>query len=476
MNTFVVFCIQLWKIAVYNKRITQRPDVNSSWESNYLGMSGIFDKKLKILLAVTVTLLVVTIALYAINHFKPSTEFETTTTTSTSVHLTTPTTTTEPTTTETTTTTTTEEPTTTEETTTEPTSLTTPVPTKHHFSHLVIFLDVQRAVFFHTNANGEAIPEVSLRISTGRVKGSTPVTPPDKPFILSGYKARQLLFTKAETWVWVRYATHVNNDIFIHSQPYDHQVDANGKTLPLDKSLFSKWGYNRLGKNTASNGCIRLSLRDAQYVTQNIHRGMPCYIFQSSKGYDLPEAPTNPPANLNNRWDPTDPDPLNPYVHREQKSMAWQYKPVGQDIEVLLNEQVSPASGVQNSDSLPSGTTYKFTAKIETKAPAVINTKIVITYPDKSAEEVTIKVRVLDPATTTTTVATEPPTTTPEPTTTAAPTTAAPPPETPAPPPTEPSTSAPTPTELPLPTPTESPTTTTSSSEPSSGEEPPPEP
>ena len=69
--------------------------------------------------------------------------------------------------------------------------------------------------------------------------------------------------------MWVRYATHVNNDIFIHSQPYDHQVDANGKTLPLDKSLFSKWGYNRLGKNTASNGC-QVVLHVFEYVTQNI--------------------------------------------------------------------------------------------------------------------------------------------------------------------------------------------------------------
>ncbi len=384
-------------------------------------MTGLFNRRLKILFAIAVTLLVVTITLYAINYLKPNTEFESITTTSLDVLLTTPTST-ETTTTEMTTTT---EETTTEETTTEPTTeLTTPVPTKHHFSHLVIFLDVQRAVFFHTNANGEVIPEVSLRVSTGRVKGSTPVTPPDKPFILSGYRANQLLFTKAETWVWVRYATHVSGDIFIHSQPYDHETDANGKTLPLDKSLASKWGYNRLGSKTASNGCIRLSLRDAQYLSQNIHRGMPCYIFQSSQGYNLPEAPENPPANLSNRWDPTDPDPLNPYVHRAENSMAWKYKPVGQDIKVLLNEQVSAVSGVQNSAKLPSGTTYSFTAKIDTKAPGVIYTKVIITYPDKSAEQVSIKVHVLDPATTTTTMpttTTEPPTTAPPPTTTTVP-------------------------------------------------------
>jgi hypothetical protein len=291
-----------------------------------------FSKKLKILFTVTAILLVATAGIFAVNHFKQEPEPPSTKKTNPNESLTTPTSTT----TFSTTTSTTTETTTTPTTTEEPTTTTEPL---HHFSHLVIFLDVQRAVFFHTNAMGEQIPEVSLRVSTGREKGSTPITPPEKPFILSGYRANQLLFTKAETWVWVRYATHVSGDIFIHSQPYDHQADANGKTLPLDKSLFSKWGYNRLGKYTASNGCIRLSLRDAEYLSQNIHPGMPCFIFQSSEGYELPEAPENPPANLNNRWDPTDPDPLNPYVHRKENSMAWKYKPKGQDIEVMLGEE-----------------------------------------------------------------------------------------------------------------------------------------
>ncbi|HHW94017.1 MAG TPA: L,D-transpeptidase family protein [Clostridiaceae bacterium] len=391
-------------------------------------MTGLFNRRLKILLVVTIVILVVTIALYAINFLSPSTDFASNTTTSRIEELTTtPTSIPSETTTEITTTemTTTEE-TTTAETTTE--AITTPNPTTNRFSHLIVFLDVQRAVFFSTSADGQAIPEVSLRVSTGRVKGSTPVTPPNKPFILSGYRANQLLFTKAATWVWVRYATHVSGDIFIHSQPYDHQKDANGKTLPLDKSLFSKWGYNRLGKYTASNGCIRLSLRDAKYLSDNIYRGMPCYIFASSKGYNLPEAPENPPANLNNRWDPTDPDPMNPYVHRAEKSMAWKYKPVGRDISVKVNEEPSAVNGISNSSKLPSGTTFRFKTKPNTTTSGIIHTKIVVTYSDKSSEEVSIKITVGTPApptTTTTTTTTKSTTsksstttTTPKPTTT----------------------------------------------------------
>ncbi len=364
-------------------------------------MNKVFNRRLKILFTVTAALLIMTVGLYAVNYIKQGIEITSTTTTVPDESLTTPPTTTEETTTEETTT---EETTTTETTTEEPT--TTKV--VHHFSHLTIFLDVQRAVFFHTNEAGEAIPEVSLRVSTGLKKGSTPVTPPNKPFILSGYRANQLLFTKAETWVWVRYATHVTGDIFIHSQPYDHQKDSDGKTVPLDRSLASKWGYNRLGKYTASNGCIRMSLRDAQYLSQNIHRGMPCYIFASSKGYDLPEAPALPPANLSNRWDPTDPDPLNPYVHREQKSMAWKYVPKSQKIEVMMKEQPSAADGILNGKKLPKGTTFHFAWKPDTRAAGVFHTRVIVTYPDGSVEQVQTKIHVIDPA--------NPPTTTPAPT------------------------------------------------------------
>lgn len=397
-------------------------------------MTRVLNTKVKILLVVTIVVLITTVVLYSCHLLKEGTTPESQPSSTTTENVMTTPLTTESTTTSTTTEETTTEPTeeaTTTTTTTAPkTSLTTAPPRSHHFSHLVIFLDVQRAVFFHTPENGEAIPEVSLRISTGLVAGSTPVTPPDKPFVLSGYRANQLLFTKASKWVWVRYATHVAGDIFIHSQPYDHQVDANGNTMPLDKSLFSKWGYNRLGKNTASNGCIRLSLRDAQYLSQNIHRGMPCYIFASSKGYKLPEAEALPPANLNSRWDPTDTDPMSPYVQRAENNLAWKYKPAGQTIDVMLDEKPVAIHGIKNLTSMPGDTSYKFKIEPITSVIGLFDAKVIVTYSDKSAEEVNVKINVIDPnaptttttTTTTTPTTTEPPMSSPEaPTTTTTP-------------------------------------------------------
>ena len=203
--------------------------------------------------------------------------------------------------------------TTTETTTTQPEVI-------YHYSHMIVFLDIQRVVFFHTPPDGPPVAEVSLRISTGRKKGTTPTTPKDKPFLLSGYTPRQLLFTKDGN-VWVRHATHVSGDIFFHSQPYTYYQDADGKAVPLDKSRFYLGDYRKLGISPTSNGCIRLSIRDAIFIQENIHKGMPVYIFDSSARYDIPEAPENPAPFLGNGWDPTDMDPAT-LPQREQNNMG----------------------------------------------------------------------------------------------------------------------------------------------------------
>ncbi len=324
--------------------------------------------------------------------------------------------------------TTTAMPTTTTETTTTTTTTSEPE-VVHHFSHMIVFLDIQRVVFFHTIEEGRSLPEVSLRISTGKVKGTTPTTPPDKPFILSGYTAKQLLFTKDGN-VWVRHATHVAGDLFFHSQPYTYYEDADGRAVPLDKSRFNLGGYNVLGKSTTSNGCIRLSVRDAIFIQENIHRGMPVYIFQSSKDYRLPEAPANPSAFLGNGWDPTDMDPANPYRQREKNNMAWQYKPIGIQPYTLVGQLPDPAEIIGNKGDLPAGTTYRYLHTPNVSVPVLRTVFILVVYPDGSVEEIRTRIHVVDklpeptetdpPTTTTTTTTVSEPTTT---TTTEPPTT-----------------------------------------------------
>ncbi|NLA95668.1 MAG: hypothetical protein GX838_02325 [Clostridiaceae bacterium] len=329
---------------------------------------------------------------------------------------------------------TTTETTTTETTTTEPEIV-------YHYSHMIVFLDIQRVVFFHTPEHSPPVAEVSLRISTGKKKGTTPTTPRDKPFILSGYTPKQLLFTKDGN-VWVRHATHVSGDIFFHSQPYTYYQDADGKAVPLDKSRFNLAGYRQLGISTTSNGCIRLSIRDAIFIQQNIHKGMPVYIFDSSKGYDIPEAPVNPAPSLGNGWDPTDMDPANPYRQKEKNNMAWQYKPIGIQPYTLVGQLIDPAQIIGNKDALPAGTTYRYLHIPDVSVPVLRTVFILVVYPDGSYEEIRTRIRVVeeippeptepDPppttvaptTTTTTTTTTVPPaTTTTEETTTAAETT-----------------------------------------------------
>ena len=309
-----------------------------------------------------------------------------------------------------TTTTTTTETTTSETTTTEPEIV-------YHYSHMIVFLDIQRVVFFHTPEHEPPVAEVSLRISTGKKKGTTPTTPKDKPFILSGYTPRQLLFTKDGN-VWVRHATHVSGDIFFHSQPYTYYQDADGKAVPLDKSRFNLAGYRQLGISTTSNGCIRLSIRDAIFIQENIHKGMPVYIFDSSKDYDIPDAPENPSPFLGNGWDPTDMDPANPYRQREKNNMAWKFKPIGIQPYTLVGQLIDPAEIIGNKDALPAGTTYRYLHVPDVSVPVQRTVFVLVVYPDGSFEEIRTRIRVVDeippePVETDPPHPTEPPTTVP---------------------------------------------------------------
>lgn len=374
-------------------------------------MKRLFERKALVLLIISVIFMTATLGSFSCHrNVTPPTDAPESR--STAPALTSPTTTT--TASPTTTTVTTTETTTTETTTTE-------AEIKHHFSHLIVFLDLQRAVFFHTPEGGTPVAEVSLRVSTGAGQLKTPTTPADKPHILSGYTAKLLLFTKSRPIVWVRYATHVTGDIFFHSQPYDYFVDPDGKDVPLDKSLFNLAGYRSLGHNTISHGCIRLAMRDAIYLANTVYKGMPVYIFESSKGYDIPEAESLPPVDLNTRWDPTDMDPANPYRQREKNNMAWRNSPKGAQPMTPAGKLPAAADCIGNKDQLPAGTSYRYLYTPDVSAPVLRTVLIVVTYPDGSYEEVRTKINVVteEEMTATTPTTTSPETSTSEPSTTA---------------------------------------------------------
>ena len=106
--------------------------------------------------------------------------------------------------------------------------------------------------------------------------------------------------------VWGQYCTRVFGGVLFHSVPYLKQND---------NSTLEYWEYDRLGQNR-SLGCIRLTVADAQWLYNNCPVGTTVTFYGSSNPGPLgkPTAPKVTWAGEPYRgWDPTDPDPKNPW-------------------------------------------------------------------------------------------------------------------------------------------------------------------
>ncbi len=101
--------------------------------------------------------------------------------------------------------------------------------------------------------------------------------------------------------VWGRYAVRINGHYFFHSVPYFSKGNPSWNNLEYLE-------YNKLGEG-ASAGCVRLSVRDAKWIYDNIPAGTTVEIYDSNT---LPANVTKPtPIKIdenspNRGWDPTD--------------------------------------------------------------------------------------------------------------------------------------------------------------------------
>lgn len=104
--------------------------------------------------------------------------------------------------------------------------------------------------------------------------------------------------------VYGQYATRITGHILFHSVPY----------YTKNKSDLESEEYNKLG-SAASLGCIRLSVKDAKWIYDNCPKNTAVVIYDS----ELPEPLEKPkplkidPGDSRRGWDPTDPDPKNPW-------------------------------------------------------------------------------------------------------------------------------------------------------------------
>lgn len=113
--------------------------------------------------------------------------------------------------------------------------------------------------------------------------------------------------------VYGQYATRITGHILFHSVPY----------YTKNKGDLESAEYNKLG-SAASLGCVRLSVADAKWIYDHCPKNTAVVIYDSSAAEPL-EKPVPVKIDLKDRrsgWDPTDPDPANPWKTSETQSTA----------------------------------------------------------------------------------------------------------------------------------------------------------
>lgn len=103
-----------------------------------------------------------------------------------------------------------------------------------------------------------------------------------------------------------QYTTNINGgSIWFHSVCYT------GK----DKSKLETEEFNKLGTQ-ASLGCVRLCVRDAKWIYEEVSSGTLVFIYSNSVAGPISPTKSVPKIDLNSKnkgWDPTDPDKANPW-------------------------------------------------------------------------------------------------------------------------------------------------------------------
>lgn len=105
--------------------------------------------------------------------------------------------------------------------------------------------------------------------------------------------------------VYGQYTIRIHGSIAFHSVPYFTQ----------NKADLEYAEYNKLG-SVASAGCVRLCVEDVKWIYDNCVAGTPVTIYddETTPGpLGKPTAAKIDPNSPNRGWDPTDPDPANPW-------------------------------------------------------------------------------------------------------------------------------------------------------------------
>lgn len=161
---------------------------------------------------------------------------------------------------------------------------------------------LNRTMIYGLNKSGDyAIPYKLLLCSTGLYDGNTPVG----TYSVSDKYEWRLMIDGS----YAQYAIRIYDHIMLHSVPY-YRMD--NSTLEVDE-------FNKLGER-ASLGCVRLNVADIKWIYENCPVGTVVEVYEDAdEEYPLtePEKYTAKSEGKYAGWDPTDPNPNNPYLKKK---------------------------------------------------------------------------------------------------------------------------------------------------------------
>ena len=146
---------------------------------------------------------------------------------------------------------------------------------------------------------------------------------------------------------YAQYAIRFNGPILFHSVPY---YTKNASDLEWDQ-------FNLLG-SSASLGCVRLAVSDVKWLYENCPQGTIVMVYDDETNPSPLGKPVQtkiPEDRVLKGWDPTDDNPLNPWLivkpelYLRQTNEAGEFvMPLGSAIEDLQN-----IVGMQSKEGLP---------------------------------------------------------------------------------------------------------------------------
>lgn len=313
------------------------------------------------------------------------------------------------------------------------------IETKDALPYMIKVNRVQNCItIYKKDKKGDyTVPYKAIVCSVGKKLGDTPLGD----------------FTTLISYEWLlmvdgsygQFAYRFYGSILFHSVPY----------FSRDKSDLEYKQFNKLGE-AASLGCVRVCVRDAIWLIENCPVGTPVIVYddETSPGpLGKPEMIKIPENSLNRGWDPTDPDPKNPW-HQCKPEIT-----VDSSVNIAVNkyslDTIVERIGATAKDTCGNDATGRIKASGKVDFKKLGSYTLVLTIKDAigrtDTKTVTVNVQETEVTTPKPTTVKPRPTTTPAETTTPEEITTMPETSTPAP--------TPVPTPKPTPAPTPQPTT-----------------